>query len=168
MDKQSGKAGQFLRYIAIIEDSILVAMLSVMILLAVMQILLRNFFQSGFTDADTLIRIMVLWVGMFGAVVASRERKQITIDVLSKYLPARVQRIIGIIVDCFVVLVCGLLAYFSTSMMLSDLEAGSSVARIPAWVVGAVLPISFGMMSLRYLLFVWLGVRQYMQGGTES
>jgi len=50
------------------EDGILVVLLSVMILVAAAQILLRNFFDIGLSWGDQALRILVLWVGLMGAV----------------------------------------------------------------------------------------------------
>lgn len=170
MDKQNeNRADRILRYIGWFEDGVLVSLLSLMIILAVLQIFLRNFFQSGLTDADSLIRILVLWVGMFGAVVATRERKQISIDVLSHYLSDRVQHITGIVVDIFVIIVCSLLAYHSIRMMLEDYEAGAvAFANVPTWLASSALPIAFTMIALRYFVFAWMNIRDLRQERTGA
>ena len=54
-----------------VEDALLVILLSLMILLAATQILLRNFFDLGFVWADPLLRALVLWLGLIGATVAT-------------------------------------------------------------------------------------------------
>ena len=48
------------------EDGILVVLLSVMILLAAAQILLRNVFDIGLFWGDQTLRILVLWVSLMG------------------------------------------------------------------------------------------------------
>ena len=55
-----------------IEDWFLVVMLGVMVLLAVVQIFYRNVFGIGLLWADPMLRIMVLWVALAGAVIATR------------------------------------------------------------------------------------------------
>ena len=55
-----------------VEDAVLALLLGAMILLAPLQIALRLFFNEGLTWADPLIRVLVLWVGLFGAISASR------------------------------------------------------------------------------------------------
>ena len=63
-----------------IEDAILSALLLFMILLAAAQIFYRNLFDSGISWGDALVRILVLWVGLFGAMAASRKGDHIKID----------------------------------------------------------------------------------------
>ncbi len=64
-----------------LEDALLVALLGVLLLLASTQILLRNLFDAGLTWADPLLRVLVLWLGLLGAMIASRSGKHITLDV---------------------------------------------------------------------------------------
>ena len=73
--------GQFRAVLHRIEDGILVAILCLMIGLAALQIVLRNFLGAGIVYADMLVRILVLWIGLVGAMVAARQNKHISIDV---------------------------------------------------------------------------------------
>ena len=72
--------GQFFRRLEktgkALEDGLLVLIVTVMILLAAMQIFLRNFFDIGFLWTDELLRLLVLWLAVAGAVAASRKDRQ--------------------------------------------------------------------------------------------
>jgi TRAP-type C4-dicarboxylate transport system permease small subunit len=68
-----------------IEDGILAALLTLMIAVAVVQILLRNFFGAGIIWGDVLVRILVLWIGLTGAMIATRQNKHISIDLVARY-----------------------------------------------------------------------------------
>lgn len=156
---------RLLRLIARLEDSILVLLLATMIFLAVTEIFLRNFFQTAIPGAGSVISVLVLWVGMFGAVVATRERKQISIDVLSHYLSEKAKHIIGIIVDIFVIVVCMLLSYHAIRMMMEDYEAGAmAFLNVPTWLASSALPIALTMIALRYLLFAWHNIHALREG----
>jgi TRAP-type C4-dicarboxylate transport system permease small subunit len=67
-----------------VEQTLVSIFLSVMILIAFLQIVLRNLFATGFTWGDPLVRNLVLWVGFIGAAIATREGKHISIDVVSQ------------------------------------------------------------------------------------
>ncbi|HIL83344.1 MAG TPA: TRAP transporter small permease subunit, partial [Pseudomonadales bacterium] len=71
-----------------LEDGALVLALVSMLVMALTQILLRNLFDSGFLWAESFLRILVLWVAILGAMVATRDRNHISIDLLSRLLPA--------------------------------------------------------------------------------
>ena len=57
-----------------IEDSILALLLFGMIVLSTSQIFLRNIFDSGIIWADPLLRVMVLWIGLLGALAATSSK----------------------------------------------------------------------------------------------
>ena len=66
-----------------VENAVLFLLLSGLILLSSYQILLRNIFSMGLPWADGVIRLMVLWLGLAGGIAASRDRKQIAIDIVT-------------------------------------------------------------------------------------
>lgn len=150
------------------EDAVLAALLGAMILLAPLQIFLRVFFDQGLTWADPLIRVLVLWVGLFGAVSASRGDRHITIDVISRMLPARLRATVGFVVHAFTTTVCAVLAWHSWRFVQDEREFGSiAFLGIPTWILELVLPFAFAMIAIRYLLHtldeggVVLGIRMH-------
>ncbi len=105
-----------------LEDAVLVVLLTRMILLAATQILLRNGFGSGLVWADELLRILVLWIGLAGALAASRDRNQIKIDVLSRFLPERGRLVMQIVTDVFTAVVCAVVAWHAFVFVSGSLE----------------------------------------------
>ncbi|MEO0996069.1 MAG: TRAP transporter small permease [Pseudomonadota bacterium] len=141
------------------EDLVLVALLTSMIVLAVTQIVLRNFFDSGLGWADELLRIGVLWIALAGAVAASRADRQISIDVLSRWLGPESKRWVDAVVDLFTAAVCGVLAWYSfTFVRESRLFEDTLLNGLPAWWFQAILPIGFGLMCWRYLVLTLRGL----------
>ncbi len=142
-----------------LEDSLLVGLLLTMIGLAVYQIFLRNVLESGLTWADPLVRVLVLWIGLVGAMVASRRDNHIRIDVITRYLPDAWQRYTRLITHVFTSLVCGIMAWYSLSFVAAERADGyTAFAKVPAWVCESVIPLAFAVISLRYLLFALNGI----------
>ena len=83
---ENGALHRVQRWYYRIEDIVVSALLLFMILFAAAQIFMRNLFDAGISWGDVLVRILVLWVGLFGAMVASRTGEHIKIDLLSRYL----------------------------------------------------------------------------------
>ncbi len=136
-----------------IEDSILVGLLLVMISMAVIQIFMRNLFDSGIIWGDALVRVLVLWIGLMGAMIASRNNHHITIDVLTKYLPEQIKKLTNLIIFIFTSLICGIMAYFSLIFVLMEKQDSfMAFANIPAWACESIIPIAFAIMSLRYII----------------
>lgn len=137
--------------LAQLEDLILALLLGGMILLASTQILLRNVFDSGLTWADPLLRVMVLWLGLLGALAASRGNRHIVIDVLGPFMGAANKRRAAIITHAFTAAVCIAIAWFATQFVISEAETSLTGALgLPIWTLEAVIPFAFALMGLRY------------------
>ena len=135
------------------ENSLLVLLLAGMIGIAVMQIVMRNGFDSGFLWADSLLRVLVLWIGMIGALVASRDQRHISIDIASKYLPLKAARAVTAFNALFTAAVCFLLAWYSLEFVKIEYESPSpAFANVPTWVCESVMPLTFSLIALRYLI----------------
>jgi TRAP-type C4-dicarboxylate transport system permease small subunit len=148
---QDSVAGRLLRRVHWLEDGILAAMLLAMILLAVAQILLRNFFDTGIIWGDPLLRVMVIWVALAGAMVAGRSNAHIAIDILSPWVSFQVLRLFRALSNLFTTVVCSIMVYYSVGFILLELEDGSvAFAGIPTWVFELIIPIAFIVLTLRF------------------
>jgi TRAP-type C4-dicarboxylate transport system permease small subunit len=148
-----------------IEDGLLALLLGGLILIATAQIALRNLFDSGVAWGDPLLRGMVLWLGLLGALAASRGNRQITVDVLSRTLPPRAREGVRALTCSFTALVAGLVSWHGTTLVRVDLEAGSlAFGAIPAWCVELIIPVSFGLIALRYALLGLAHARSLLTG----
>lgn len=135
------------------EDAVLLVILVSMILLAGVQILLRNFFDTGLFWGDEMLRLMVLWLTLAGGLAASRMDKHISIEVLDRFLPRSAQLIAKIIIDLFTASVCALFAWHSARFVMASYEFGDVLMKdTPAWVMQIILPIGFGLMAYRHLV----------------
>ena len=133
-----------------VEQSVLVILLSLMILIAFFQIVLRNLFDTGLTWGDPLVRNLVLWVGFIGAALATREGKQINIDVVSRWMPLRGKGFIEAITDLFSSFICALLTFAALKFIKNEVQMGNVVfPGVPSWIAEMILPITFGLMTLR-------------------
>jgi TRAP-type C4-dicarboxylate transport system permease small subunit len=137
-----------------LEDTVLVLVLTSMILLAAGQIVLRNLFDFGFIWTDELLRMLVLWIAIAGAVAASRTDKHINIAVLDRFLPDKLRAGVKLIVDIFTTGICLVITWYSINFVRTSHEYGDVLlGGVPAWILQLVLPVGFGLISWRYLLF---------------
>jgi TRAP-type C4-dicarboxylate transport system permease small subunit len=137
-----------------IEDWLLAGLVILLVILAGSQIILRDFFDSGISWADPLMRDLVLWTGMLGALAAVRDDKHIALDVLQRFLSPRTQRSVRIVTLGFASVLCAAMAWYSYALVQIDFGGNSAGAltQIPAWVPEAILPVAFGLMALRFAL----------------
>lgn len=161
MDRKERILHRLLRTAASVEDGILVLLLMAMIALAGTQILLRNLLETGLEWGDPLLRVTVLWLGLLGAMAATRDDNHISIDVVSRFLPPRAKTASRLVTDLFTATVCGLLAYHGARFVLFEKEAGSiAFGFVPTWVCELILPFGFGIIALRFCVSFVLRLRQ--------
>jgi len=138
-------------------DALLVVSVLSMVVIAAIQIITRNVFDAGVIWAEPLLRMLVFWAAMLGAVVASRRNKHITIDVFSRYIPDYPKAILAIITHLFTAIISVLLAYHSARFVIMERDAATiAFASIPSWMVQLILPLSFTLIALRYFYHVYL------------
>ena len=151
-----------------LEDLVLAFVLTGMILLASGQILLRNLLDTGLVWADPGLRVAVLWLAMLGAMVATRERNHIHMDLLSRHLPEGTLPFTRLVTDLFSALVCGLVAWHAARFVYLEWQDGVLLfAGLPAWVAEAILPFGFAVMALRFLLRAVADFRNGAKKGTD-
>lgn len=142
------------RALHLTENGLLVVAVLAMVILAALQIVLRNVFGSGQIWIEPVLRSLVLWIGLLGAVTASRDGSHIAIDILTRALPDRWRRGLQAAACVFTALVCGAIAWYGVRYVLLEYEfAGTAFAGVPTWAVVTILPLAFGLIGLRYALF---------------
>ena len=139
----------FLRF----EESLLVIILLCTITFAVTQILLRNFLHAGIPWGDSLVRILVLWLGLIGAMIASRNHRHIKIDILSRHLKPANQTRLRRFTDVITSAVCFIVAWYAFSFVMIEYQDGmTAFESVPVWVTQIIIPYAFFTMAVRYLL----------------
>jgi len=150
---------RLIRIVTWIENGLLISLLALMVSLAGAQILFRNLLDVSILGVDQLLRLLVLWVALLGAVAASREGKHIRVDMLSRWLPARVRAGTQALTDIFTIAVCLLLAWQALRFIRA--EAGvNAFGALPGWAAELILPTAFALIALRYSLMLAHHVRQ--------
>lgn len=142
-----------LRTLSRLEEAFLCLLLFALILLACVQIFLRIFYASGILWADPLLRYMVIWVGLFGASVATKRSKHISIDIISHFVPDRFQPWLHSLLNFFSAAVSTALAYAAILFVRDEaLYGGRGILDIPSWYLNLVYPLAFGLIGLRFLI----------------
>ena len=135
------------------EDLLLSLILLALIGLASWQIIGRNVFGSTIVIGDELLRIMVLWLTLAGAIAASRADRHIAIALLDRYLSGWQLHAVRCLNHLFTAGVCAFLCYYSWQFVqLSREFEDTLLGGTPAWWLQAPLPVGFGIMTYRHLL----------------
>jgi TRAP-type C4-dicarboxylate transport system permease small subunit len=141
------------RALRAVESGLLALLLTSMIGLAAYQVIARNLFETGLLWGDGLVRVLVLWVTLLGAMVASRKDEHIRMDVLARVLEGRSREVARRFTSAFTAAICGLFAWHSARFVWVDYQDGvRAFAAVPAWMCELIIPIGAAVMALRYLL----------------
>ena len=136
-----------------VEKWAIIILLSFLMVMAFVQVVLRNLFSTGFVWADIILRNSVLWIALLGASIATKERKHIAIDVVSRYFSIRKKYVIEIVVSIVSVFVCHLLATASWTFLNDERDAGSIlVLNIPTWYFLVIVPFAFYAIAFRFFI----------------
>jgi TRAP-type C4-dicarboxylate transport system permease small subunit len=146
------------------EEGFIFLLLAAMVMLAGTQILLRNLWESGIAWGDPVLRVLVLWVGMLGAMIASRSNQHISIDILSHYLSPKWKIYSSALTNLFSAVICALLSWHSGRFVIFEWQDGAELfPGIPVWIAEAILPVGFAVIAVRFAV---LSVQSVMSSKT--
>jgi len=149
----SGILKRLERYGTAAENASLVILLGAMMILAVGQIVMRLFFNTGVVWGDELLKLMVLWIAMIASIAASRSDRHLRIDIVSHFVPEKFARVPRLLVDAFAAALCGVLAWQSYRFVQLSIEFEDTVlVNIPSWIAHSILPFAFALMCYRFFL----------------
>lgn len=145
----------FLRALAAwdwLENATLLLLALLLVGVSVLQIVLRNFFDSGLLWADPALRLSVLWIALVGGMIAAREQRHISMDLLPKTIDPRWRRLFMSFAALGTALICGIAAYHGGRMVAMDFsDGGDAFLNVPVWVCELIIPLALGVIALRYL-----------------
>ena len=138
-----------------IEYFFVIVLLLTLCFLAFTQVVLRNAFSYSFVWADIVVRMLVLWVAIFGASIATSERGHVHIDLLTRMLPPPYNRYL----DAFLSLVAASLCFLFLQASLKFVSVEKGVGSVnhllwgaPEWIFATIFPIGFTLIMFKFLL----------------
>jgi len=146
-----------LRHVLIaIETWLAAGSLFILLALALLQILTRNLFDSGITQADTLTRYLVLYVMFFGAALAIERNRHIKIDVFSTLLSAALLDRLHRPLHAFAAIICALLADAAIRFWRDEWLYAPNHEHWQV-IVSLVIPVGLVLLSIQFVLSAILG-----------
>jgi TRAP-type C4-dicarboxylate transport system permease small subunit len=135
----------------ILKSALVVFLLS-MIVLALMQVILRKVFNTAVPDADKVITMLIYYIAIFGATVATLQDKHINIEIITNFVNDKWKKILLVLANAFSIFIMILLLSAVREYLLSQSESLEFfLADIPTYYVeGAIYPC-FILMVLAFL-----------------
>jgi len=133
------------------EKIIAAGSLLLLLLLAIIQIIARNFFDTGFTHMEVVTRHLILFIIFMGAALVSEQNRHIKIDVLTAYLSSEQQEklIRPLLILCAVV--SAVFTWYSVSFWLDEWQYAPANERWSVY-LALILPIGFFILALHLFL----------------
>ncbi len=152
-----------------LEDAVLALLLGALVGLASLQIGLRTFFDTGLPWIDPTLRVLVLWLGLLGALAASRDGRHIRIDAVSRLFSERAKAGVTAGTSLFAGVACAVVAWHALRFVGSEFEyATTTFSGIPAWALESIIPFAFGAIALRYAKRTVLEGRRALRANSDD
>lgn len=150
-----------------LESLFLSLSLITMLVVAFWQVVMRNIYGEGYVWADLLVRILVLWVGLLGAALATHEGHHLSIDVVTKFLSPRAVKVLKLFTRSFALVICILLTRAAYNYILFQRAGGErSLFGMPAWVTEVIIPIAFALIAAHFAILILQGIVSLFTGAS--
>lgn len=119
-------------------------------------IVIRYVFGSDFYGSEELISMLAFWLYFMGAAQGSREKSQISADLLSCYIKnARIRGAVLLVKDAITCAICVLFTYWALQFVSWALimNPKSPVFRLPMLIPQAAVGLGFVLMSLYHVTY---------------
>ena len=141
------------RVLTSLVGALLVLTFAVMLGLAALQLFLRGVLHGGILWGDIAARYLVIWVGFFGAFLATKENRHFRIDVLTRFLNPRLRLWFNAFSDLFAAVICYLLLRAGITFVTQGLDPESTLfLGISQQHVAFIVPIGFGLIMIQFLI----------------
>ncbi|MCK9316501.1 MAG: TRAP transporter large permease subunit [Verrucomicrobia bacterium] len=131
------------------ENALLVCALALIMVLPMAEAVCR-LFGVGISGAQPMIQHITLIIAMVGGAIAARESRLLSISTLTAFLKEPVKIWSNLFAGAFAVMITCVLCVASYQFVMSERPMADILAyNIPKWWVQMVMPIGFGLITLR-------------------
>ncbi len=136
-----------------LEEHLIALLLAAMTLITFSQVVARYFFNSGTVWALELTTYLFAWLVLFGMSYGVRVRGHIGVDVVTRLLSNKWQRIFVIIAALLSMLYCLLIFIGGLEYVYKFYELGIEAEDLPVkqWIIYSILPIGFLLLFFRFV-----------------
>lgn len=133
------KKNKIINFLNKAEKFTLVTMFVTMVVIIFVQVIMRKIFNSSLSWSEELGKFIFVWISWLGISVGQMKGEHIKITAFVDKLPPKGQNIMNILAELVVIWICGITAYYSYTLVLS--QASTPYA-------GIKISMSFGYLSV--------------------
>lgn len=133
-----------------------------MALVTIWAVIARFVFNDALTVTDELNMILIIVVTFAGLSYAARNARHIRMSAIYDAMPAKVRKVLMIIITTITALFMFTLAYYSYAYIAEVYASGRSLPAlgIPAYVIYLWVPIGFAVTGVQYSFTMIKNIRQ--------
>ncbi len=141
----------------IFEKFVAASSLLLLLIMAIIQIISRNFFDTGFTHMEVVSRHLILFIIFMGAALVSEQNRHIKIDLLVHFLTPEVHKKLIRPLLLLSSVISGILAWYAILFWQDEWQYAPVNERWSVY-LALILPAGFSILSLHLLL---LGITHF-------
>ncbi len=124
-----------------LEEIVVGALVAAMSIVAVTNVVARYVFNSPIPWAEEFASCCFIWLVFIGALLCTKQKRHLVVDVVLIAIPARLQALCRLAVDLFVLALMVLLVYYGSVLMQASTQRTMSLG-IPKYYIYSVVPIT--------------------------
>lgn len=137
------------------EELVAAGFLVITTALVVINIICRYFFNIGMVWAEEVATGCFVWSVFIGSIAAFKKRGHVGVDIVVNLLPPTMRRAIATLMDIVLVVLNAYMAYLSVVFIMKSYTKLTPVMGISSAYITAAVVISFFMMTIYSVIFVY-------------
>lgn len=125
-----------------------------LLILSLAQVILRNFFELGFSEIDVITRHLVLFVTFMGAALVSEGNRHIKIDIINTAIRPSQRDKITKPLQLLSSLICAVFFWYALQFWLDERQYAPDSEQLALY-MALILPAGFFILSLHFFLLVF-------------
>ncbi|MGV8145969.1 MAG: TRAP transporter small permease [Alkaliphilus sp.] len=137
--------------------------ISITVIIVIVNVLLRYLFAIGVPWAVEMATICFIWSIFVGASSCYKKKMHIGIDLVTRTMPPKVEKAIGVLVNIIMLILTGSLFYLSIVLTYNAVGKPTNVMGISSAYVNSSLIVGFGMMTVHTMGFLIEDYKMYFK-----
>lgn len=139
-----------------LEKALVASSLLLLLMFALIQVIARNFFATGFAPLEVISRHLVLYVAFFGAALITEEQNHIKIDFLTHFITPKQKDMLVRPLGLLAAFICGIFTWYAGIFWLQEWQYTADQDR---WItlLALILPLGFALLAVHFIFLAWIG-----------
>lgn len=161
------KQNFFKKIINNLEEIIAAGFIILTTVLVIINVFMRYFLKAGIYWSEEVATASFVWAVFIGAVAGYKKGKHIGVDILVNLLPAKIQKVVVIIVDIILIILNGYMTYLAVVFISLSYIKPTPVLGVSSAYISSALLVSFALVTLYSVIFLIRDIRRndYSKGG---